>query len=282
MRSSSSDGPGASTARTGRRTWHHLVATLAVATLVLASPTFAPEITGALYTDDASTTMTGFRVRPVCDDPAIPTVPSILGGLATELHWGFAPETPDPWTSSAGDPSTTTDATVLACDDGVLPLEAGQAAWTGLSLADPSTVVLVASRPAVGGTVLTLTAGAGGIDVVDSGTTVSLRAWGSSDSVEVIASVTADAGPVRVLAVEVETDAVTLWLDGQTVTADLPASFPALPPDVDLALGAPAPVPTGSPVPTATFVATELAVLTGPLDPVTLEAVAGAAHPAVP
>lgn len=267
--------------RTRRRTWHHLAMTFAVALLVVTGPRLAPETTGALYTAEASATVTGFRAEPVCDSPDVPTVQSILAGLDTTLHWGFSPDGPAPWTSALGEPSTSESDGTLACDDGVLGLAPGQTVWTDHDLAVPSTIVLVFSRPSTGGTVLSVRGADGGLDVRHSGSTLAVWAWSAPDAATLIASTPLEGGSVHVLALTIDEDEVVVRVDDESLTGPLPAALAVLPAEVELGLGA-LEASDGAPVQTATFTATELAVVPGLLETAVVGSLLDAAAPGTP
>lgn len=232
--------------------------------------------TGALYTATSAATIEGFRARSACDDPGFTSVTELVASLGPALHWGFAPGA-SPWTEAEGSPSSTEpDGTVL-CDDGVLPLTAGEAVST--TLADPAagTVLLVMGTPTAAGTALTLANPTGpSLDVRVTATTATLHVWDAGTASTPLAAVVLDAAATaHVLAVSFDGAEATLWADGASQTSILPAV-------VDgplLGLGAlPAASPDGETLATASFTASELALVATVVPPATLAEIFAAAQ----
>ena len=268
--------------RAARRARHHLAATLAVAALAVAGTTISPETTGALYAASSTSTLAGFQVQPLCDFDSYTSVPELLADLSPTAHWGFDPEAaPEGWTAMGTPlPAPAPPDGTLLCDDGVLPLAAGQSVSSTAALGSPATVVLVLGTSSIDGTVLTLLADDGGADVTVSGTDVTLRAWADGDAPITVATGLLDAGSVHVLAVTVDGSAVTLWIDGAASTVGtVPAEITGTLGGAGFGLGTLVTLDPAHHVATASVTATELAVVGAALDQPTLDSLHAAAVP---
>jgi len=261
-----------------RPAWWRLLATLGIAALALGGAAAARlESTGALYTAEASTTITGFQVQSLCDWDGYESVQDLLEELGPPLHWGFDPdEETVPWTAVGGAAAAESTGTPLVCDDGVLPLSADQSVWSTPPVSDPVTAILVLGTPTVAGTALTLAepAGGGGFDVRVTATDVSLHAWDTSVPSAALATVAFEPGTAHVIAVVLDGTAATLWVDGSSNVGTLPAALGT----PTLGLGAvPGTEPDGETPTTASFAATELALVPAVVPDATLDALVAAA-----
>lgn len=273
--SSSSPSPGL------RRSVRHLVTATVLAGLAIAGAALAPQPTGALYTATTASTLGGFEVQSLCLFDTYTSVPDRLAALDPAVHWGFDPaEDAEGWTA-VGDPlpaAATPDGTLL-CDDGVLPLGAGQSASSGAPLGSPTTTVLVLGTPSADGAVLTFLATDGGADVVVDGGAVTVRAWVTGSAPALVATGELDDGAVHVLAVTVSGTELTLWADGGASSGTLPVELTSALGGAGYGLGALATLDPPDAVATAEFSATELAVVGGTLTSAQLDALHEAAVP---
>ena len=232
--------------------------------------------TGALYSASTTATIDGFQARTACEDPGFTSAPKLVAGLGPTLHWGFAPGT-SPWTEAEGSPASSEPDGAVLCDEGVLELTTGQSVST--TLTDPATgsVLLVLGTPSAAGTALTLADPAGAaLDVRVTGTTASIHTWDAGTPSTELATVALDAAAgAHLIAISFDGAEVTLWADGESATVVLPAV-------VDgplLGLGALAAAsPAGELLTTATFAASELAVVPASVPPATLAEIFAAAQ----
>lgn len=260
-----------------RRSVRHLVASLAVAALAIGGAALAPQSTGALYGATATTTLAGFQVQSLCLFDSYESVPDRLDALAPSVHWGFDPESADEGWTAAGDPlpeAVAPDGTLL-CDDGVIELTAGQVVSSDAPLTSPATTVLVLGTPSYAGVVLSLFGAGGRVDVIVDDGSVTARSWVDDDAPVPLATGSLDEGLVHVLAVTIDGGQLTLWADGTGTTEPLPPELVGTVGGAGLGLGVVEP-DAGE---TATFVATELAVVGGTLATSALEAIHEAAVP---
>lgn len=241
------------------------MATAGIAVLALGGAALADiETTGALYTAESVATLEGFQVQSLCDFESYDSVQDLLADLEPSLWWGFAvDEDPVPWTA-VGDPAPTAaepDGT-LVCDDGVLSLAAGQAIHASPTFPAPATAILVLATPTTDGSLLTITDDDGPSHaVVVEDSTASLLTWDAGAPPVQVASVDLDDDEsAHVIAVVLDGTDVTLWVDGTSDSGTLPAAVSG----PNFGLGAvPGAEPDGEIPETATFTATELALVPG-------------------
>ncbi len=253
-----------------------VVATATIGLLALLGAAFSQlGTTGALYTAQTSASLDGFQVQSLCDFDSYIPVQELLDDLGPTLHWGFAPGT-TPWSDDAGSPTTVAPDGTLECDDGVLPLAAGQSVYASPSLSDPSTVVLVLGTPTAAGTALTIAEAPGaGLAVRVTAAGAPLHGWDAGAPSVELAAVAFDGGEsAHVLALVLDGASATLWVDGSSDTGTLPAVVAS----PTLGLGAvPGTEPDGETPTTATFTATELALVAGTVPSAELSALVAAA-----
>lgn len=259
-RTSSTERPPASTAR--------VVVVAVIGVLALLGATLSqPGTTGALYRADTAATMSGFQVQPLCDFDDYESVQDLIDDLGPDLRWGFAPGT-TPWSDDAGSPTSVAPDGTLLCDDGVLPLEEGRSVWTPVSVPGPATAVLVLGTPTAAGTALTVAEAAGaGLAVRVTSTGATLYGWDAESPPVQVAAAAFGSGAAHVVAVVLDGATVTLWVDDGSDGGTLPAVVGA----PTLGLGAvPGTEPEGETPVTATFVATELALVPAAVQPAAL------------